>query len=146
MSHTSELLDRLKLDLPCTCGADQRAPKCEPCNTAMMLRDCIEEHESVVRDLRAAPAEKRARPTGVIRGSTDWNQIGLMCSAGRRSLWWRCQRDPGERDEGEEGDWLAIEICAGREGDDFFLRVERGQPLFAELLDMCMTATFAAET
>lgn len=30
----------------------------------------------------------------------------------------------------------AVELCAGREGDDAFVRIERGQPGFLELVDV----------
>ena len=37
----------------------------------------------------------------------------------RRGVWFREERDAG-------GNLLAVEICAGREGDDEFVRIERG--------------------
>lgn len=69
-----------------------------------------------------------------------WIQIGLMCSAGRRSMWVRFTPGPNGRDA------TVVELCAGREGDDDYLRVEAGQPLFQELVDIMSTALFAAET
>ena len=53
----------------------------------------------------------------------DWVQ--LADADGRRGLWIRIDR--GERP--------AIEFCAGREGDDEFLRLEVGQELSVRHLD-----------
>jgi hypothetical protein len=88
-----------------------------------------------------------------------WEEIGKQCSAGRRSLWLRINYTPEEIAEAEAnlekgvstilatvGTVSSIELCAGREGDDDYVRIERTHPLFAELLGVFLTALFAAST
>jgi hypothetical protein len=81
-------------------------------------------------------------------------KIGATCSAGRRSLWMRLNYSPEGRQHGEEHGVLmadtdtveSIELCAGREGDDDYLRIDHTNPQFAEILGILLTALFAAET
>ena len=40
----------------------------------------------------------------------------------------------------------AIELCAGREGDDAYLKIDHSNPQFSGILDIVLTAVFAAET
>jgi hypothetical protein len=75
----------------------------------------------------------------------DWTEIGKRCSAGRRSMWVRFvfrsvdgAIDPSVVD--------AVELKAGREGNDFEMRITCENPQFAELLDLFLTAHFAATT
>jgi hypothetical protein len=68
---------------------------------------------------------------------SEWQEIGKRCSAGRRTMWIRFERGPGEA-------IAAFELCAGREGGDGFVRVTDGNPQFAELLAVLEDAVFAA--
>lgn len=69
---------------------------------------------------------------------TDWVRIGRYDRARRRSTWARL-----EFIEGPPPYWgfldhevTAVELCSGREGDDAFCRVERGDPAFHDLLNV----------
>jgi len=64
-----------------------------------------------------------------------WFRIGRWCSAERRSLWARLDSDSG-----------AVELCAGREGDDAYVRVERGDAAHEGILDVVTYAKYATET
>lgn len=91
-----------------------------------------------------------------------WDQIGLMCSAGRRSLWLRVNYTAEEiaraeariAEHGPDGGAIyatektveSFELCAGREGDDDYVKVDQSNPQFAELLGIMLTARYAAET
>jgi hypothetical protein len=69
-----------------------------------------------------------------------WHRIGRWCDAYRRSLWARLVTADGittERFHGGE-DVAAIELRAGREGDDNAARISRGEPSFRGVLD-CVT-------
>lgn len=57
-------------------------------------------------------------------------RIGIYDDAERRSLWARCTDE-------------AIELCAGREGDDDYVKVDRSNPAFAQLRDVIECACFA---
>lgn len=77
-----------------------------------------------------------------------WVQIGLMCASGRRSLWWRVTEDPDTKD----GPPAAMELCAGREGDDAYARFDRPQRIpegefrrYWDLWEVLSTAEFAGE-
>lgn len=58
-------------------------------------------------------------------------RIGILCTAHRRSLWVRFL----------EGG--AIELCAGREGDDSYVRILPDDPLYRPLRDVLADAEFA---
>ena len=59
-------------------------------------------------------------------------RIGILCTAGRRSLWVRwCEGG-------------AVELCAGREGDDAYVRIAADDPLHGGLRDVLAAAEFAA--
>lgn len=80
-----------------------------------------------------------------------WREIGKSCSANRRSMWLRL--NPKPEAVIEEGVFYAaaqnmesFELCAGREGDDAYVKVDPTNPQFEELLDLVTTALFAAET
>lgn len=83
-----------------------------------------------------------------------WIEIGKRCSAGRRSLWARwIYRSEATEEEKKIGariskldDVEAIELCAGREGGDSFLRIDRTNPQFLEIEDLLSTARFGATT
>lgn len=51
-----------------------------------------------------------------------WVRIGRICANGRRSLWARLKT----HEEPTHDRTDAIELCAGREGDDAYVRIERG--------------------
>lgn len=63
-----------------------------------------------------------------------WVDIGK--NDGRRSLWVRF--DP-------EASSLAFEVCAGREGDDDYVRIDASNPQFFELRALFGSAMYAAE-
>lgn len=72
-----------------------------------------------------------------------WTRIGRLDSAGRRSTWARVERIEGPpRDSSffEEHEIIAVELCGGREGDDAYVRVERGDPSFVAMLNLVMYA------
>lgn len=80
-----------------------------------------------------------------------WVKIGITCSAGRRSLWWRVNLRAGLLEEEinvvEIKDIASIELCAGREGDDAYVRIENdGGKQFYDLWDVLSCAQFASET
>lgn len=76
-----------------------------------------------------------------------WVKIGATCSAGRRSMWWRVTyegvEDPNSMYSRRP---ILIELCAGREGDDEYLQIDRTNPAFDGLMDVFSSAEFAAET
>lgn len=61
-----------------------------------------------------------------------WRRIGRIDSDGRRSLWIRETTD-------------CIELCAGREGDDAYVRIDASNPQWRELEDVLSRARYAAE-
>ncbi len=91
-----------------------------------------------------------------------WDEIGKRCAAGRRSLWLRVNYTNEEiaraeariAEYGPDGGAIyahgenvaSFELCAGREGDDDYVKVDHSNPQFAELLGILLTARFAAET
>lgn len=74
-------------------------------------------------------------------------KIGITCKAGRRSLWFRENwREGANENVKEVGDLLSFELCAGREGDDSYVKVENdGSKQFYDLWDVLSTAMFAGE-
>lgn len=71
-----------------------------------------------------------------------WKKIGITCSSGRRSLWFKIDIEE-DRDPYRSS---TIELCAGREGDDAYVKISREDfPLFDELLDVLLTAEYAKE-
>lgn len=70
-----------------------------------------------------------------------WTKIGATCSAGRRSLWLRVTSLKEDANLPE-----VVELCAGREGDDAYVKIDKSNPLFVELWDLFCAAQFAAET
>jgi hypothetical protein len=61
-----------------------------------------------------------------------WRRIGRIDAVGRRSMWIR--ETAG-----------SIELCAGREGDDAYVRITPENPQWTDLLDVLLCARFAAE-
>lgn len=66
----------------------------------------------------------------------SWHRIGRICGANRRSLWIR------ETYVGEES---IIELAAGREGDDAYVKITKANPQYRDLVDVLTSARFAAE-
>lgn len=66
-----------------------------------------------------------------------WRRIGRIDSAGRRSLW---IRETWNRDGP-----ACIELCAGREGDDAYVRITPDNPQWRDLENVLTCARFAAE-
>lgn len=64
---------------------------------------------------------------------SGWVQIGKSDSTGRRSLWVKLS------------DSNHIELCAGREGDDSYIMIDRSNPQFEELQEIMLTALYAVE-
>ncbi|OFV83113.1 MAG: hypothetical protein A2W26_04845 [Acidobacteria bacterium RBG_16_64_8] len=78
---------------------------------------------------------------------TGWVKIGATCSAGRRSLWLRVNYKPDANPLVTLSNQVeSFELCAGRGGDDAYVEIANDNPAFAELLDIMLTAQFAAET
>ena len=76
-----------------------------------------------------------------------WTEIGKRCSADRRSMWLRIN---WVSPEAEQTGYVTLErvmsfeLCAGREGDDGYVLVDKSNPQFAALLDVMLTAEYAA--
>lgn len=68
-----------------------------------------------------------------VEADPRWVRIGGLCSAGRRSLWVRIG-------EGK------IELCAGREGDDNQVTIDKSNPQFETLKELFSTAVWAVTT
>ena len=71
-----------------------------------------------------------------------WVRIGLFDTSQRRSLWLR-------HGELSAKDLLPpwFELCAGREGDDSYIRLENdGSKHYSDLWDVLSTAEFASES
>lgn len=69
----------------------------------------------------------------------SWTRIGRYDRPRRRSTWARIEYAEGPPRNGlymATEDAVAVELCAGREGDDAFARVERGDPSFGALLEV----------
>ena len=64
-----------------------------------------------------------------------WLRIGRIDSPRRRSLWIRDTR----------GAEPAIELCAGREGDDAYVKITPDNPQWREIQHLLSCAKFAAE-
>jgi hypothetical protein len=84
----------------------------------------------------------------------EWVEIGKRCSTGRRSLWarWIYRTEPTQQEK-EIGarvvridDVEAVELRAGREGDDVFVRIDRSNKQFMEIENLLSAARFAATT
>jgi hypothetical protein len=92
-----------------------------------------------------------------------WCRIGRYCSAMRRSIWFRMVRNEAAIPDAfrEIGCFIAnpttveaIELCAGREGEDVYVRIEQDGTatfadgkrwdIFAALLDVCLAGEYAA--
>lgn len=74
-----------------------------------------------------------------------WIEIGKRCSADRRSLWARLNfKSPPHPATNENIE--SIELCAGREGDDAYAIIHSDNPSFAALLEVILTAQYAATT
>jgi len=72
-----------------------------------------------------------------------WTRIGRLDRACRRSTWARVEtiEGPPSNEIFYDGDdFVAVELCGGREGDDAFVRVERDNPAFEGLLDVVQYA------
>lgn len=66
----------------------------------------------------------------------SWTRIGRYDRSRRRSTWARIEYAEGPPSNGiflSAEDAVAVELRSGREGDDAFVRVERGDPAFAAL-------------
>ncbi len=85
-------------------------------------------------------------PTAVMTGD-GWQRIGQVCSAGRRSLWMRLEYNKTQTGLYDgPSEVAAIELCAGREGDDDYLKITKDNPQFEGLLGMFCSARFAVWT
>jgi hypothetical protein len=113
----------------------------------------VEQREKLARE-SAGLVEQREKLAREPVVEQDWIEIGKRCSAGRRSLWarWIYRREPTE-EETEIGarvvsieDVEAVELSAGREGGDAFIRIDCSNPQFAELENLLSVARFAATT
>jgi hypothetical protein len=96
--------------------------------------------------VRHADASKEER---IMRRCDEsaWVKIGATCSAGRRSLWLRVNYKSDAnplvtlQDEVE-----SFELCAGREGDDSYVKIAHDNPQFVDLLNVMLDARFASYT
>lgn len=69
-----------------------------------------------------------------------WKRIGRFDDVRRRSLWMRITYY-----EGNEDRIKSIELCAGREGDDDYVRIERTNIQWKEIEEVLLTAYWCAE-
>lgn len=72
--------------------------------------------------------------------ASGWLRVGRYDRCRRRALWVRFVPVEGPPWLDEESNIAAIELCAGREGDDAFVRIEPGQATFSDLLDVMLRA------
>lgn len=105
-----------------------------------------------------AMERSEARGVSVSRSNEPgWVKIGITCSAGRRSLWFRenyklgrpeiLSNDPNVGVYIYWADIESFELCAGREGDDEHVKVSNDDSKLAyELWSVLCAARFAAET
>ena len=70
-----------------------------------------------------------------------WERVGEWDSVKRRSLWIRTTPV-----EAMLADAEAIEMCSGREGDDWFCRIERSNPVFGDLMQVLTTQAWSVTT
>jgi len=69
----------------------------------------------------------------------DWTRIGRWCNAERRSIWARVNQRLGEPPH-------SLEICAGREGDDFYKHILSDDPCWPWLHELVSRAIWFART
>ena len=82
------------------------------------------------------------RAEGGVEGG--WIRIGRYDRQRRRALWSRIVEQTGPpTEDGEDVGLEAIELCAGREGSDAFVRVTPDNPIFGDLFD-CIARAEAA--
>lgn len=100
---------------------------------------------AIALDAYAEALREAPRPDGM---GEDWIEIGKRCSANRRSLWVRLVPvDPDAPLTVRSTETIAaIELRAGREGEDAFARIDPSCPGFASVLDVILTQIFAVET
>lgn len=82
-------------------------------------------------------------PRGEGTGASGWRRIGRYDSAKRRALWVRVTvaRTDNVIDDANV---RRIELCAGREGDDAYVRIESGAPGWSDLIDVVLRSIDAA--
>ena len=107
---------------PTRCSADVHVFGTDPESGGLSGRCACGETSHLMRE--AGP--------NVLLATEGFHRIGRLCDAGRRSLWLR-----------EEPD--AIELRAGREGDDARVRITSRHPLYQFMVDVFCAARFAAE-
>lgn len=71
-----------------------------------------------------------------------WVRIGRWDDAKRRSLWSRITEPPNAA---SRRDATRVEVCAGREGDDLYFDLKKGDPGFEMLLDIATAGEWFAE-
>lgn len=94
------------------------------------LRDVVLGHHEDAED----DAPFRSRKDG-----GGWVRIGRYDGSRRRAVWSRLLPLDGDTP------YTAIEICAGREGDDDFVRIESDNPAFGALLSVISSAHWVME-
>lgn len=75
-----------------------------------------------------------------------WIEIGKRCSANRRSLWLRINYSESTATITDYDTVTSIELCAGREGDDAYVLLDKSDSKFTLLLDLFSTQRFAVES
>lgn len=79
-------------------------------------------------------------PRGEGEGKSGWVRIGRYDPVRRRALWARITaKIVGEH----EHEVLSVELCAGREGDDAYVKVTPDNPIFRDLED-CIGRSISA--
>ena len=88
-------------------------------------------------------------PRGEGTGASGWRRVGRYDRPRRRALWARLISKPdADSNVYNHADLLAIELCAGREGDDAFVRLEpcgMRSAWWSNLIDVVLTALDAVD-
>ena len=74
-----------------------------------------------------------------------WERVGAVDSAGRRSIWMRLDRIDPTSDYDLVTNIRRIELCAGREGSDFYCVIDNTNKSFGDLLDFLCCGRHAVE-
>lgn len=114
----------------------------------LLLHLCWDCRIDLTNELDAAPFDYDPRGEGMSGG---WERIGRYDSCRRRALWVRFEEFAGPHPPFEDPDYIlwppleAIELCAGREGDDAHVRVTASNPAFGNLIGCLYRASGAAQ-
>mgnify|MGYP001617658492 CR=1 FL=1 len=75
--------------------------------------------------------------------SDGWERIGAIDAARRRSIWMKLDEIDLAALSFKSSNIKRIELCAGREGSDFYCVIDRSNPQFGELLELFLFGRYA---